>query len=202
MEKDGRIYIAPSFTKEDYLNIRLSAMESSEQDWERAIEIFINRVYGRFFEPIRFLTERGVNENGFAIMALDCLLVETLYQFHNGLNKTSGGNKAKYSSFLRQAMPDIFTSQEIAEIFYSNIRCGILHSAQTKNGSRLTFGKHEIISEFRSGKIQVDVEGFTNRLRDCFDAYINAISCKDNRELRENFIEKMNYICLMDEEWI
>ena len=200
MEKDGRIYIAPSFTKEDYLNIQLFAMSTDKRNWKRAIEIFTNRVYGRFFEPIYFLTERGVNENGFAIMALDCLLVETLYQFHNGLNKTSGGNKAKYSSFLRQAMPDIFTSQEIAEIFYSDIRCGILHSAQTKNGSRLTSGKHEIISEFRPGKIQVDVEGFTNRLRQCFADYKNAISYGDNQELRENFIRKMNYICLMDEE--
>ena len=57
------------------------------QSWKRALEIFDDRIQGRFFEPINTLKGKDINQNGFAVMALDCLLVETLYQFYSSITE-------------------------------------------------------------------------------------------------------------------
>lgn len=52
--------------------------------WETAINIFEDRILwnGRYFKSIDILLDNNdLDITGFAIMAINCLLVETLYQF-------------------------------------------------------------------------------------------------------------------------
>ena len=59
-----------------------------------------------------------VNRNGFAIMALLCLLIETLYQFRDGLTAAQPRkNRESYVNFLRLNLPDVFDRAQKAECF-------------------------------------------------------------------------------------
>ncbi len=81
MEKDGKIYISQKYKKTDYKNLNLE-LNSGEEKWETAINIFEDRIYGRYFKSIDILLNNNdLDTTGFAIMAINCLLVETLYQF-------------------------------------------------------------------------------------------------------------------------
>lgn len=198
MERNGGRYISPEFTIEDFLDIHLS-VSSNEEDWNQAIHIMDNRIKGRFFDPINTLMD-NINQNGFAIMALNCLLVETFYQFFRGLGETeSGRNKDRYVTFLNLAMPGVFPNKKSREVFYSDIRCGILHSAQTKRGSQLTFDKPYVIEMFGNDQIRVDVKEFTSHLVDYYDRYIFELRSSENFSLRLTFINKMTLICMADE---
>lgn len=199
MERYGRTYISPEYTREDFLELGLS-LESFDWVWQRALDIFEDRFQRRYFDPIGILMG-DVNRNGFAIMALLCLLIETLYQFRDGLTAAQPGkNRESYVNFLRLNLPDVFDRAQKAECFYGDIRCGILHSAQTKNGSQLTFGKNYTVELFEGKKIRVDVRNLADRIWDYYMEYKGRLLNPEEVYLRENFIKKMKHICRFEDE--
>lgn len=136
--------------------------------------------------------------DGFAIMALNCLLIETLLQFKHGWDETKRANRDKYSDFLVSEFPHIFGTRKLAEIFYSEIRCGILHSAQTKGKSKLTFNKDyavELIETRNEKYIKVDVRNMTLEIENYYNEYKDMVHANTG-DLRENFRNKMYFICL------
>lgn len=191
METNGSIYISLDFRKCDFTNLHLQP-ESSNDDWIRAVDIFNDRINGRFIDPINTLRDK-VSTNGFVIMAIDCLLIDTFYQFEKGLDENAN-NKENYSKFLRDTFPSLFPTKAKAEEFYTRIRCGILHSAQTKKNGMLTTDRVSPI-EFQNSVLYVSVEGFTDCLIQYFNEYKQKLLNAENQELRRNFITKMNFIC-------
>ncbi len=159
MERHGIGMISLRYRAEDFLNLNLSV---NEGDWDTAIQIVYDRFHERYFSTIHYLSYDfkenrenrkyiisvdKVEKNGIAIMALNCLLIDTFYQFEYGLKSSNDFNPItrsdkvgpNYKQFLRQKLPGIFmaegpspTGDDFAELFYKDIRCGILHSAQTK----------------------------------------------------------------------
>ncbi|MBO1110684.1 hypothetical protein [Bordetella petrii] len=92
----------------------------------------------------RYLVPAGVDRpsddsiHGFTMMAIACLSIETLQAFYDGLPDTRGQSAAMFLGF--------FANVELAgelkvfngnEWFYPDIRCGILHQAETRNGWRI-----------------------------------------------------------------
>ncbi|HSI24411.1 MAG TPA: hypothetical protein VK952_02205, partial [Methylotenera sp.] len=72
--------ISPSYTDIDFKVAR------DDEKWEEMVVIFYDRLEGRFLKPIR-LIENDMNIgmfSGFSILALDCLIIETLQQFYEG----------------------------------------------------------------------------------------------------------------------
>ena len=69
---------------------------------------------------------------GLAILALDCLLIETLEAFRQGLTDTTGKSRALFVSFLtsRSAFRKFFSNPDLATRFYKEFRCGLHHNAQ------------------------------------------------------------------------
>lgn len=194
MERYGKSYISVRYTREDFITLNLHP-DSSIYDWKIAIAIFNDRLEGRYFNAVHLLLQ-DVNQNGFAVMALLCLMIETLYQFQEGIIETQAGkNRMLYVNFLRRAFPDIFDQAEKAEFFYRDIRCGILHSAQTRHGSQLAFETGQAVELFESNKIRVDVELFADRIWEHYQIYLRKLSDPDERFLRENFVKKMQSIC-------
>jgi hypothetical protein len=154
----------------------------------------------RFFRPIRFLTDADGTEEGygFAIMALCCLLIETIQCYRLGL-PTSNTNELKELQEIQDvATPDRYkldacvtpgsrgVFQRFFEEpshwrffpglggceFYKSIRCGLLHQGQTKSGWLVR----------RQGKFWDDIartlnrNEFAQRLHECFDSYIGELS--------------------------
>lgn len=192
METKGEIYISPKYHKDDYLRLNLT-LNSNQEKWNTAVEILRDRIHGRYFNQIDMLSS-DINANGFTIMALNCLLIETLYQFKEGQDKTpSRKNKEAYSAFLMQEFSD-FNTKDIAESFYTDIRCGILHSAQTKNESRLS-DREGFAVTFEGGTLVVSVKGVSSLLKTYFDNYLRKLSDTSEVTLRKNFIKKMRFVC-------
>ncbi|MBK1810780.1 hypothetical protein JHL18_09035 [Clostridium sp. YIM B02505] len=198
MEYMGEIFISPRYKKEDFINLNLT-MTSNQEDWIKAIDIFEDRIRGRYLNIIdRIIGDGFLMIDGFAVMALNCLLIETLLQFKNGWDETRKSNSYEYSRFLMEEFPHIFTSNNLARKFYGDIRCGILHSAQTKNGSQLTINKGyvaEFIYTNMRTSISVDVVGVSMVIKDYFLRYVEKIKQSNNGYERHCFLEKMKFLC-------
>lgn len=198
------IYISRKYKREDYKKLDLK-LESSREDWKKAVDILDDRIYGRYLRPIENMI-KGFNEYngeeifinyGFSIMAINCLLIETLLQFKEGINEVPiGQNKTKYIEFLTNNRP--FSAKfdnDTAEMFYKNIRCGILHSAQTKNGSQLTFYNPKVIELINDNEsIRVDIGKITDLIKEYYKNYRSQLFDGSQTLIRENFIKKMNHI--------
>lgn len=192
---DNRRCISEKYTRDDYIKLNLG-LSSSTYIWNKAIEMMRDRIIGRFLNPMDVLIKSDVNRNGFAAMALCSLLIETLYQFREGKASTPKNNDVHYANFLKTQMGDIFTPQ-FAKRFYSDIRCAILHSAQTKKGSCLTFDTDYVVKVIGSGEnsvFMVNVPKMFDAVVQYFDGYCMDLKNVSNIELRENFIKKMNDI--------
>src|SRR5260221_4689788 len=98
--------IAPGILDVDWTSLNLSTPASP--DWDRGILILEQRLRGRFAEVVDFLIEedekRPANERrfGFTILATDCLVLETIEAFRQGLTDTRRKSEQLCTSFLTQ----------------------------------------------------------------------------------------------------
>lgn len=193
MEIGKETYISSEDKKENYLNLNLNLL-SEKSDWKEAIGIFNNRLNKRFIFPAKELLEKDGNTYGFAAMAIICLLIETLYQFSAGVDQTpSKKNEEKYSMFLVKIL-DGDIKEKVARSFYRNIRCGILHSAQTKNNTSLNCDKEKVIT-LTGKRMSVNVKKLLESVERYFEKYKTDLLDENNTALREAFIKKMDFIC-------
>ncbi len=129
--------ISPIYKASDWKSLDLKQKESP--DWQIAVDIFDDRIQGRFLKQIKAL-ESHQNKllkefSGFAIIAIDCLLIETLQQFYRGTKRTGKNQDEQiFHDFFKRSkdLSSFFDSLDKTKIFYSHIRCGILHQAQTR----------------------------------------------------------------------
>ena len=173
METKGEVNISPNYNKDSYLNLNLT-LQSSEADWNTAVAILKDRIEGRYINQIDLLSN-DINANGFTIMALNCLLIETLFQFRDGEEVTPQPNSKTYPAFLLQEFSSAFKNQKTAESFYKNIRCGILHSAQTKNESRLS-DREDVVVTLEGNTLVVSVKGVSSLLKMYFEHYLQKLA--------------------------
>ena len=198
---EEKLYISPNYNAKHYLDIGLS-LGSPDKNWRKAVAILEDRINGRYLNPIQELIRHSPNENkdnnvitnGFAAMALMCLLIETFMQFRNGDTGTpSLLTKNNYIRFMQECLG---YDRNLANIFYSDIRCGILHSAETKNGSFLipkkTIKTIDVKTEKGKTTIGVSIPKMLNDLKLYFHKYCNELLDSQNTKCRENFIKKMN----------
>lgn len=131
----------------------------NKEVWDKAIDIFRDRLTKRYFETIDWILEKGEKEEanskwkgeGFAIVTLQCALIETFAAFqkgevekHNddgypGWCKQKDFGKTNFIDFLTTHFGDTFTdditsnpSKFSAEEFYYSVRCGLMHQTRTK----------------------------------------------------------------------
>lgn len=193
MEKGGKIYVNRNTTVGEFMRYNLEKHKGIRPDIDEAIEFFRDRIQGRYLNQIQMLNNHGhdVFDNGFTAMAICCLLIDTFYQFEHGVAQTTQ-NKVRYTDFLRVHMGDVFDTQEKADRFYTDIRCGILHSAQTKNGSRLSAGALHTVDHITpdlDSPIYVDVQKMADRLFHYFNEYCGRV--RYDNTTQSNFVKKL-----------
>lgn len=186
--------ISPKFTNEKWKSL----IFDKEEDWLQGIDIFIDRIEGRFLTPISMMEK--YEYAGFAVMALDCLLIETLQQFIEGKPSTprrKGEVKSYFIKFLVNRFGEPFDNDEkMAEMFYDQIRNGLLHSAEVKKDSRIRKDSDLPIAKYTEQKtgLVINRDKFHSRLKQVIQQYVNDLKDNKNIELRNNFREKMDYI--------
>lgn len=196
MLKPIKTFISDKYTYEDYLNLRFE-LNSTEDIWKKAIEIFVDRIKSRYFFAIDKLIENPdrnqMRKLGFAIVTLQCSLIDTLSKFRYGLNKQK--NQERFTSFLQQYFIFDSNAEVLAKKVYKDIRCGLVHSGATDNMSGLSCDLSKLVTILPNEAISLDIIVLDNKLRSYFSEYIKKLKDKEESELRENFVQIMNEVC-------
>ena len=201
-------YIAGRKTPENWGTFRSKLIKEANQElWKKAFdEYFKERLNLRYLNPIKILQENGkLIGEGFSIMAIICTLVEFLETTIKGLKYKYVRNKNELNQYEYCFSSDIFVDflskripfsnhfdKDLALEFYKNIRCGLLHEAQTKG--RWTIRAKSLTGSLidKNNKIvfrddfQMALDEFTD------DYYKNLLT---DSELQKAFIRKFDFIC-------
>ncbi len=192
------------WTVQDYIDAK------QRNDWKRMIEIFQDRINFRYLQAVRELVDADnrqlTRRFGFSILALDCLLIETLAQFYDGFkNSEEAKNQLKLNNtqyYVRFMTQNSFVLRNFfdpisAELFYKTIRCGILHQAETQRRSKILLKKRDLPFEVTDqGKgITVYRLRFHKLVEEEFSEYCKCLKNDNPIGYRGKFDTKMNYVC-------
>lgn len=109
-------------------------IDKNIQDKAVLISIIKHRLSRRFVKTIDSANEKDLSS--FMSMAICCLIIETLECFYLGLldTKKRGEGARVFKSFFDRSKDDFPGFFEKSKDFYENVRCGLLHQAETMNG--------------------------------------------------------------------
>jgi hypothetical protein len=194
-------------------------------DWNKAIDLFETRLNRKFFNPLgELIKQKKQKGEGFTIVTTQCALVESLASFRKGQifnhqkNKNSpifeynsSGNM--FVEFLQtdEIFENNFWTIEngkkkenfpfSADRFYSDVRCGLMHEARTKNEwfinttkKKITTAKIFIVKEGNKTKILRSILHY--RLKSCVKKYCADLKENDNNgeKLRKLFGRKLDHL--------
>ncbi len=180
------MYIAPEIHSNEWTNLKLDKHDS--EDWSKAIEILRHRIGSRYLEPIELL----INEDekriaskrryGFTILAICCLLMETLQAFKEGLTDTKNKSERTVKNFLLNSpfFNTYFHDEPTAKIFYQHYRCGILHQAEVKEDS-LVWSIGDLRWE-NNGQQYINRTKVYECLKQDFEQYLSDLKDPANQE--------------------
>ncbi|WP_026784846.1 hypothetical protein [Pleomorphomonas koreensis] len=147
---DRTTRIAGKLTAEDWSAFKaILVVGGDARLWGQAFENYLwQRLQLRYLHPIRLLQLNGTWEGeGFSILSIQCALIEFLAALRKGQNyrhikrgENLGAHEYSKSGklfveFLSTTKTfDTWFPSDVAEDFYSSIRCALLHEARTKNG--------------------------------------------------------------------
>lgn len=173
-----------------HVTIKEYQRREAARDRERIATFILERFSERYIKPLR-----TPETHGFCIMAICCLMIEALESFWQGWTNTKGCSKKAFISFFKRCQEqeldiDIREFSSLAEDFYENVRCGILHQAETTNGWR--------ISRERDGKLferttkTINAELFLDQIEEALNRYCQTLRDSDwDDEVWTNLRKKM-----------
>ncbi len=201
------IKIAGNFTDKDWdaLESQLKLDFTNDVLWNKALDFFESRIRERYIKPAEKIQHSLTAEGeGFAITVIICSLIEALETFYKGkcykhTNPLSqyeygGGNsKLFFVEFLSTKKPfcDTFDAN-LAEDFFINVRCALLHEAMTRNGWVIRVGTGILVEKEGRKKI-LNRSLFLDYLREYIKSY--RLVVLSSIERKHSFIRKMNCIC-------
>jgi hypothetical protein len=217
--------LCKGFTCSDWRALRKRIDAGQAEAWSKAIGVFERRMNERFFRCIESLlkSDEEPAENqpivpGFAIIALCCLLVETLQSFYEGgpaqgprlpdgaCPYPSGCAKEPstarpFKEFLKRSphFNSDFHNSEIRGDFSQHVRNALLHEAETRQGwlIRKSVPRGRIV-EGKRGKYVLNRTAFYNALRAEFSDYIALLDDPSKQTERKHFLTKMDSLCLAE----
>ena len=204
MKNKADIKISPKYSASDWTGLSLTNKDSP--DWIKAIDIFQDRINGRFFKQVdELMTNRDRNVrafSGFVVIAIDCLLIETLEQFQRGIKRTGKDfDEQIFHDFFQRSgeLKSFFDSIDKSKVFYNQIRCGILHQAQTKKQSTIHIksGTPTLSwvdkEDFQKG-MSINRNKFHKAVNDVFTHYLEQLKKGKDKNLRDKMKRKMDFI--------
>ncbi len=196
------LYVSPKYTVTFWRGLVLDPDNPKQEDWLKAVDVLRDRIQGRFIKPAQTLIDVDKANKpqtfGFAILALDCLVLETIQGFRQGVSNHTGQSARLFKAFLSTLQP--FTAclgagmvaEAKAEEFYKQGRCALHHSGATE---KMTVGISGQMMRFENAQITVNRTLFHTELVAEFDRYLAALTDPQSVDLRKKFLLKMNPIC-------
>lgn len=159
-------------------------MLEATNDRKAISQFFVERFDERYFWPI----EESTRKHGFSVLAVACIIIESLESFYQGCSDTKYASKQIFRGFLARDTPlNVLAGGD--DWFYTDIRCGILHQSESRGGWRI----------LRSGPLldtQAKTLNATAILRALRREVLEyAMKIQTNDQLWNNFCTKMNAIC-------
>lgn len=201
-------------------------LDGNEKAWAEAIGVFERRMRERYFSSIDALfvadtkpDASSANLNrvpscipGFSIMALCCLLIETLQGFRESQTndqqpagpcifpsgsciKPSAGTTQRFIQFLRRPAFGGAFDGKIANSFVRGIRNGILHEAETRKWLIWRDEPVGKIAESEDDGFALNRTLFYSALKSEFESYLRELRDPSNDDLRKRFKKKMSELC-------
>ena len=147
-------------------------------------KFFVERFDERYFRPI----EDSSSKHGFAVLAVACLIIETLESFYQGRADTKNVSAQMFRDFLvRDTSLKALAGGN--DWFYKDIRCSILHQSESRGGWRV----------LRRGPlldVQAKALNATSILRALkIEVRQYAQKIQKDEQLWKNFCKKMGAVC-------
>lgn len=223
------------FSVQNWTSLSLRLNQGDDDAWDSAVSVFERRMTERYFSCIEALEradtkpdvaktdtaqsggapdsrsneERHECVPGFAIVALCCLLIESIQEFREEPTHVQiprerctfpegrciyPGSGTTGRFLCHPAFNGAF-NKDLAKEFCRGIRNGIMHQAETRGW---VIWRNE-----PEGKILAPEEDgfalnrtlFRGAVRAVFDDYIRQLRNPENLELRDRFKERMNRLC-------
>lgn len=150
------------------------------------INLIQHRFNNRYIKHVKNL------ESGFLIMAISCLMIETLESFRQGRKNTKGVSSKMFKDFFNREKLLFPEFIDIADDFYSSIRCWILHQAETTNAWRI-LRKEKLLNKTEKS---INARKFINSLDKSLENYINELHNSDfNESIWKKALFKLEDIC-------
>jgi hypothetical protein len=113
-------------------------------------------------------------KHGFSSMAIGCLMVEALESFRQGWPDTKNKSQQAFCSFF-EAHDEFAAFRGHAERFWKDVRCGILHQAETRGGWRIR--RSGVL--FDPQELTVNATAFMGRLGRVLKSYCRRLATAD-----------------------
>ena len=153
---------------------------------EKIIDLIHHRFTNRYTKHIRNI------DSGFLKMAIACLTIETLESFKQGRKNTKGVGEKMFKDFF-ETEQDLFPGfKDIYKEFYADIRCGILHQAETTNAWRIL--RRDLLLDTKNKTI--NATKFVAALEKSISGYVDVLKIESlDSKLWKNAILKLEDIC-------
>ena len=173
---------------------RLSSWQAltfqSEHDWLTAVDIIEDRIKGRFMRWVDEIIDERYS--GFVVVALDCLLLETLVGFQEG--HPTRKTRSAYVSLLTGSQHFSF-DKDTALSFYENVRNGIIHDTETRRKWIIhkTEPRNKILEKDAEGNLVLNRTMFHQALQAELNDWISRIR-RGDKTAREKMRQRMQEI--------
>lgn len=161
------------------------------EEWDAAINIVEDRIKGRWLDAADQLLDEP--NSGFAILALDCIVLESLWGFMNGRAVPKRQEQQVYQDILKS--PHFGLSADVIEKFRGLVRNGIMHDAETRSRwvVEKTVPRQVIAQKNKRGDYVLNRTKFHNALKAAFGEWVKKLRDGD-AAMRDNMRKRMNEV--------
>jgi hypothetical protein len=177
--------LAKGITVADYVRLK------SNMDRQGIAELIRRRFRQRYLDPI--ISIPADRKSGFCMVAVGCLMIEALESFYQGWPSSDRKSKSAFCQFIDRE-PGLTLLKAHAEAFYSSVRCGILHQAETTGGWRIRRDRGGLL--FEAVTKTLNANEFINALSASLEDYCRRLeSAAWTDPLWINATTKLDAIC-------
>ena len=151
------------------VNVSQYLVALSEENRPEIIKIVRKRFEDRYLKAIFFDSCPG-----FTMLAVSCLMIEALESFREGLPSSDRESEKLFKRFF-ESYDDFEELRPVTKGFYKNVRCGILHQAETTGGWLI----HKYGPLFDPSTLTVNAKEFVSRLKHSMEQYLTELANAD-----------------------